>query len=50
MNEDKNFDMALNDLLYVRIREALYNTDESNVVDEDELMQVESIFLAKKQA
>jgi len=48
MNGDKEFGKALTDLLYVRIRKALYNTDESNAMDEDELKQVESIFPAEE--
>lgn len=48
MNGDKEFGKALTDLLYVRIREALYNTDESNAMDEDELKQVASIFPAEE--
>jgi len=48
MNGDKEFGKALTDLLYVRIREALYNTDESNAMDEDKLKQVASIFPAEE--
>ena len=48
MNDDKELGKALTDLLYVRTREALYNTDESNVMDEDELKQFATIFPAKE--
>ncbi|KAK2418569.1 hypothetical protein QL285_040754 [Trifolium repens] len=48
MNGDKEFSKALTDLLFVRIREALYSTDESNAMDEEELKQVASIFPAEE--
>ncbi|PNY12941.1 START-2 domain protein [Trifolium pratense] len=49
MNGNREFSKALTDLLYVRIREALYSTDESNAMDEKELKQVASILPAEEQ-
>ncbi|XP_045795836.1 uncharacterized protein LOC123890300 [Trifolium pratense] len=49
MNGNKEFSKALTDLLYVRIREALYSTYESNAMDEKELKQVASILPAEEQ-
>ncbi|CAJ2632440.1 unnamed protein product [Trifolium pratense] len=48
MNGDKDFSKALTDLLFVRIREALYSTDESNAMDEVDLKQVASILPAEE--
>ncbi|GAU17527.1 hypothetical protein TSUD_340710 [Trifolium subterraneum] len=48
MNGDKEFSKALTDVLFVRIREALYSTDESNSMDEEELKQVASILPAEE--
>jgi hypothetical protein len=48
MNGEKEFSKALTDSLFVRIREALYSTDESNAMDEEELKQVASILPAEE--
>ncbi|CAK8544170.1 unnamed protein product [Lathyrus sativus] len=48
MNNDREFSKALTDSLYVRIREALYSTSESNAMVEEELMQVASILPAEE--
>ncbi|CAI8614952.1 unnamed protein product [Vicia faba] len=48
MNNDREFSKALTDSLYVRIREALYNTRESNFKGEEERKQVASILPAEE--